>query len=455
MQKGERVGIWSPNRYEWVVVQYATARIGAILVNINPAYKATELEYVLNQSGISVPAARARLPPDRLRAACSPRSAASCPDLRWSLVHRRRLGQRFNRKGDSVAEAELDEARGDAAVRRRHQHPVHLRHHRLPQGRHALAPQHPQQRLLRRPGAAATPRRDRVCIPVPFYHCFGMVLGNLACTAHGACMVVPAEAYDPLTVLEAIQAERCTSLYGVPTMFIAELDHPRFAEFDLLVAAHRHHGRRALPHRADAARSSTRLHMPEVAIGYGMTETSPHLDAERRATTRSSAASAPWAGCSRTARSRSSIRRRAGSCRAARPASSARAATASCSATGTTRRRRQPSIDAAGWMHSGDLATMDDEGYVNIVGRIKDMIIRGGENIYPREIEEFLHTHPGVSEAQVIGVPSLKYGEEVMAWIKPKPGATLTRGGAGRASARARSRPTRCRATGSSWTRSR
>jgi fatty-acyl-CoA synthase len=264
---------------------------------------------------------------------------------------------------------------------------------------------------------------DRVCIPVPFYHCFGMVLGNLACTCHGACMVVPAECFDPLAVLETVQAEQCTSLYGVPTMFIAELDHPRFAEFDLsslwtgIVAG----APCPLEMMKDVV---SRMHMCEVAIGYGMTETSP---------------------LSTMTSHDDPLERRVGSVGRVMPhceikivdsfgAVVPRGTPGELCTRGYSvmlgywndEKATKASIDPAGWMHSGDLATMDVEGYVNIVGRLKDMIIRGGENISPREIEEFLHTHPKVSEAQVIGVPSHKYGEEVMAWIKPRPGQTLT-----------------------------
>jgi fatty-acyl-CoA synthase len=265
---------------------------------------------------------------------------------------------------------------------------------------------------------------DRVCIPVPFYHCFGMVIGNLACTSHGATMVVPGEAFDPLAVLEAVGAEKCTSLYGVPTMFIAELDHPRFGEFDL--SSLRTGVMAGSPCPVEVMRNViSKMNMREVTICYGMTETSP--------VSTQSATNDP-------------IEKRVGTVGRVHPHVEVKIVhpeTGGVVPRGTpgelcTRgysvmlgywkdeAATRKAIDEAGWMHTGDLATMDDEGYVNIVGRIKDMIIRGGENVYPREIEEYLHQHPKVSEAQVIGVPSEKYGEEVMAWVRQRPGESLT-----------------------------
>jgi fatty-acyl-CoA synthase len=266
--------------------------------------------------------------------------------------------------------------------------------------------------------------RDRVCIPVPFYHCFGMVLGNLACTTHGACMVIPGEAFDPLLALEAAVAERCTALYGVPTMFIAELAHGRFAEFDL--SSLRTGIMAGSPCPVEVMKKvQSLMHMPEVTICYGMTETSPvstqsgrddplekrvatvgrvhpHLELKviDPATDAVVPRGTPGELCTRGYSVMLGYWRDEAATRAA--------------------------IDAAGWMHTGDLATMDDDGYVNIVGRIKDMIIRGGENVYPREVEEFLYTHPDVVDVQVIGVPSERYGEEVMAWVRLRAGATTT-----------------------------
>lgn len=421
VHKGERIGIWSPNRFEWVVIQYATARIGAILVNINPAYKAHELEYVLNQAGVSglflargfrQTAYQSLL--DEVR--------GRCPNLKWSLVLDDHW-EEFKRKGDDVGIREVDEReRGldfDDAINIQYTSGTTgfpkgatLSHHNILNNAYFIG------------RACRYTERDRVVLPVPFYHCFGMVLGNLACTAHGSCIVVPSEAYDPLKVLEAIQAEKSTSLYGVPTMFIGVLDHPRFNEFD--VSSLRTGIMAGAPCPIELMRQVvTRLHMPEVAIGYGMTETSP--------ISTQSAVDDP-------------LERRVSTVGRVQPHVEIKIvdpATGAIVPRGTAGEfctrgysvmigywnndaATKASIDAQGWMHSGDLATMDDAGFINIVGRIKDMIIRGGENIYPREIEEYLHTHPSISEAQVIGVPSIKYGEEVMAWIKPKPGATLT-----------------------------
>jgi fatty-acyl-CoA synthase len=264
---------------------------------------------------------------------------------------------------------------------------------------------------------------DRVCIPVPFYHCFGMVLGNLACTTHGATMVIPGEAFDPLSTLESVAAERCTGLHGVPTMFIAELEHPRFAELDLTSLRTGIMAGSPCPIEV-MKRVRDAMHMHEVTICYGMTETSP--------VSTQSAVDDP-------------VDKRVSTVGRVHPhveiqivdPESGRVVPRGTSGELCTRgysvmlgywnnpEATASAIDADRWMHTGDLATMDDDGYVNIVGRLKDMIIRGGENVYPREVEEYLHTHAGVSEAQVIGVPSAKYGEEVMAWIRPKPGAQL------------------------------
>ena len=266
--------------------------------------------------------------------------------------------------------------------------------------------------------------RDRVCIPVPFYHCFGMVLGNLACTSHGACMVVPGEAYEPEAVMESVQAERCTSLYGVPTMFIGELDHPRFSEFEF--SSLRTGIMAGSPCPVEVMRKvQSQMHMPEVTICYGMTETAP--------VSTQSATDDPLAKRVSTVgrihphveikivdpNNRQVVPRGQSGELCTRGYSVMLGYWNNPEAT-------SQAIDAARWMHTGDLATMDDEGYINIVGRIKDMIIRGGENVYPREIEEFLYTHPEVSDVQVIGVPSQRYGEEVMAWVKLREGSRLS-----------------------------
>jgi fatty-acyl-CoA synthase len=424
VKKGDRVGIWAPNRYEWVVLQYATAQIGAILVNVNPAYKTSELEYVLQQSGASLLVyARAFRASDFHGMVEEVRGR--CPQLRETI----QLEDGWDRLLADAAratepqllqrEASLDP---DDAINIQYTSGTTgfpkgatLSHNNILNNGYFIG------ETLRYSDA------DRVCIPVPFYHCFGMVLANLACTTHGACMVIPGEAFEPLAVLETVQAERCTALYGVPTMFIAVLDHPRFKEFD--VKSLRTGIMAGSPCPVEVMRKvQSVLHMPEVTICYGMTETSP--------VSTQSAVDDP-------------LGKRVGTVGRVHPHVEVKVIHPE---SGATLPRGMPgelctrgysvmlgywnneaatkaAVDVAGWMHTGDLATMDEDGYVNIVGRIKDMIIRGGENIYPREIEEFLYAHPAVSDVQVIGVPSEKYGEEVMAWVKLKPGAEITSAG--------------------------
>ncbi|HEX8697300.1 MAG TPA: AMP-binding protein [Myxococcaceae bacterium] len=420
VQKGDRVGIWSPNRYEWVAVQYAAARIGAILVNLNPAYKTAELEYALRQSGTSVLVlSRGFRQVDYRRMVEEVRPR--CPELRQALVMEDDW-ERLQAGGAQVSEGALAEREASLQF----DDPINIQYTSgttgFPKGA-TLSHHNVLNNGFFVAEVLGYGPEDRVCIPVPFYHCFGMVMGNLACTSHGSCMVIPAEAFEPLAVLEAVQSERCTSLYGVPTMFIAELDHPRFGEFNL--ATLRTGIMAGSPCPVEVMKNvQSRMNMREVTICYGMTETSP-------VSTQSSLDDP--------------LDRRVGTVGRVHPHVEVKIVDAETGAVvprGTpgelcTRgysvmlgywnnaEATQTAIDRAGWMHTGDLATMDAEGYVKIVGRIKDMIIRGGENIYPREIEEFLHTHPGVSEAQVIGVPSERYGEEVMAWVKAKPGVTL------------------------------
>jgi fatty-acyl-CoA synthase len=421
VKKGDRVGIWSPNRFEWVVSQYATARIGAILVNINPAYRTAELSYALRQSGSSV-----LLLARGFRAASYVDMLAevreTCPDLRESIVLDTDW-QALLDDGKRVASDDLESLERslqfDDAINIQYTSGTTgfpkgatLSHHNILNNGYFIGE------------ALRYTERDRVCIPVPFYHCFGMVLGNLACTTHGSCMVIPGESYDAQAVMETVQAESCTSLYGVPTMFIGELDHPRFAEFDF--SSLRTGIMAGSPCPVEVMRKvQSVMHMPEVTICYGMTETAP-------VSTQSSIDDP--------------LDKRVSTVGRIHPHVEIKIVDAS---TGHVVPRGEPgelctrgysvmlgywnnpeatreAIDAARWMHTGDLATMDEEGYVNIVGRIKDMIIRGGENVYPREIEEFLYTHPDVSDVQVIGVPSERYGEEVMAWIKLREGAGVT-----------------------------
>ncbi len=421
--KGDRVGIWSPNRHEWVLVQYATARIGAVLVNVNPAYRTAELEYALQRSAVSV-----LLLARTFRGADYPGMLAEvralCPELRIAVVLDDDLGALLDHGGRVSA--------GELAERERSldpDDPINIQYTSgttgFPKG--ATLSHHNVLNNGFFVGEALRLREhDRVCIPVPFYHCFGMVLGNLACTTHGAAMVIPGEAFDPLAVLETVQAERCTALHGVPTMFIAELDHPRFAEFDLRSLRTGIMAGSPCPVEV-MRRVQSHMHMREVTICYGMTETSP-------VSTQSAVDDPLEKRVSTVGRVHPHVE-----VKVVDPATAAvvpRGAPGELCTRGYSvmlgywdnEAATREAIDRAGWMHTGDLATMDDEGYVNIVGRIKDVIIRGGENVYPREVEEFLHRHPDVSEAQVIGVPSARYGEEVMAWVRVKPGAALTEG---------------------------
>ena len=419
--RGDRVGVWSPNRFEWVVLQYATARVGAILVNINPAYKPTELAYVLRQAGVSVLAlARGFRHNDyvamlaEVRADCPTVTATIVIDDDWAALLAGGAAVPVEALAAREAELAFDDAINIQYTSGTTGFPkgATLSHHNVLNNGYFIA-----QTLRYR-------EHDRVCVPVPFYHCFGMVIGNLAAMTTGACVVVPGEAFEPERTLAAVAAERCTSLYGVPMMFIAELDHPSFASHDLSSLRTGVMAGAACPIEVmrDVQR---RMGMHEVTICYGMTETSPvstqsatddpldkrvttvgrvHPHVEVKIVDPSTGRIVP-----RGERGELCTRGYSVMLGYWNDEAATRAA-----------------IDAAGWMHTGDLATMDGEGYVNIVGRIKDMIVRGGEKIYPRELEEFLHTHPAIAEAQVVGVPSLKYGEEVMAWVRPRTGAAIT-----------------------------
>jgi fatty-acyl-CoA synthase len=421
VEPGDRVGIWSPNRHEWVLAQYATARIGAILVNINPAYKTAELQYVLRQSGASVLLlARRFRQSDYVAMLAEVRDR--CPDLGAALVLDDDWGTLVD-AGRGITPDDLE--RRERALQ--FDDPINIQYTSGTTGFPKGATLSHHNVLNNGYFVGETLRlteADRVCIPVPFYHCFGMVLGNLACTSHGATMVVPSEAFDPERALEAVAAEKCTALHGVPTMFIGELDHPRFADFDLTTL--RTGIMAGSPCPIEVMRQVvSRMGMREVTICYGMTETSP-------VSTQSATEDSLEARVSTVGRVHPHVE-----IKIVDPETGAvvpRGERGELCTRGYSvmlgywrnDEATRTAIDAAGWMHTGDLATMNGEGFVNIVGRIKDMIIRGGENIYPREIEEFLHTHPAVSEAQVVGVPSAKYGEEVMAWVRLRPGMTVT-----------------------------
>ncbi len=420
--KGDRVGIWAPNCAEWTLTQYATAKIGAILVNINPAYRVRELEFVLKQSGTRMLVAAQRLKTSDY-AAMIEEVRPRCPALEFVVM----LGSPswdalVATTGDVAAQCRIQLSR----IELDRDDPINIQytsgttgfpkgatlsHHNILNNGYFVGERCGYSEI------------DRICLPVPLYHCFGMVLGNLAATTHGACMVIPAPSFDPVATLSAVQEERCTSLYGVPTMFIAELAVPGFDGYDL--SSLRTGIMSGSPCPVEVMKQVIdRMHMTEVSICYGMTETSP---------------------ASTQTRVDDSIERRVSTVGRVVPhvevkiIDPASGVTVPVGIAGELCTRGysvmlgywdQPdvtasSVDRAGWMHTGDLAVMDADGYFSITGRIKDMVIRGGENVYPREIEEFLYTHPDILDAQVIGVPDAKYGEELMAWVRLREGAAV------------------------------
>jgi fatty-acyl-CoA synthase len=411
VRTGDRVGIWAPNVAEWVFVQYATAKIGAILVNINPAYRTHELEYVLNQAGVSVlVAARSFKTSDY--AGMIDEVRPRCAGLRQVVL----LG---SAEWDALASASGDRdelARVQASLSP--DDPINIQYTSgttgFPKGA-TLSHHNIVNNGFFVGSLCGYTEDDRVCIPVPFYHCFGMVMGNLGCTTHGATMVIPAPAFDPAATLRAVAQERCTSLYGVPTMFIAELGAADFDSYDL--SSLRTGIMAGSPCPVEVMKQVVdRMGMTEVTICYGMTETSP---------------------VSTQTRADDTLDRRVSTVGRVHPHVEVKVVDP---ATGRTLPRGEPgelctrgysvmlgywnepektaeAIDAARWMHTGDLAVMDSGGYVNITGRIKDIVVRGGENISPREVEEFLYTHPDVRDVQVVGVPDVRYGEELCAWV--------------------------------------
>jgi len=415
---GDRVGIWAPNCLEWFLVQYAAARIGAILVNINPSYRTHELEYVLRQADIGTLVAAVAFKTSDYR--------GMIDEVRGGLAGLREVVY----IGDPSWDALLADGAGvtsEAVAQRSAQlcfdDPINIQYTSgttgFPKG--ATLSHH---NILNNGyfvgEVCGYTEADRICVPVPFYHCFGMVMGNLASTSHGACVVIPSPGFDPVATLQAVVEQRCTSLYGVPTMFIAELAVPGFADYDL--TSLRTGIMAGSPCPAEVMkRVISEMHMDEVTICYGMTETSP---------------------VSTQTRADDSLDRRVSSVGRVHPHVEVKVVdpdtdlpvpagqpgefcTRGYSVMLGYWNEPEKTADVLrnGWMHTGDLATMDDEGYLNIVGRIKDMVIRGGENVYPREIEEFLYTHPDVVDAQVIGVPDERYGEELMAWVRLRAGA--------------------------------
>ena len=440
LKRGDRIGIWSPNNAEWVLAQFATAKAGLILVNINPAYRVAELEYALNKAGCValITAAQFKssdylamlreLAPELRTAVPGNLHASRLPELRLVIT----IGA-----GENPGMMRFEDVPGLARVAERHRlaalaeelqfdDPINIQFTSgttgFPKGA-TLSHHNILNNGLFIAGAMKLTEHDRVCIPVPLYHCFGMVIGNLGCLTHGSTMVYPGEGFDPLATLETIGAERCTAVYGVPTMFIAEMDHPDFAKFDLTSLRTGMMAGSPCPIEV-MKRACTSMHLTEIVIGYGMTETSPASFA--------SATDDP-------------IERRVSTVGRIMPHVEAKVIDAEGRIVprGTTgqlltrgylvmlgywndEEKTREAIDAAGWMHTGDLATIDEEGYCNIVGRIKDMVIRGGENVYPREIEEFLYRHPKIQDVQVIGIPDQRYGEELCAWVRLHDGETAS-----------------------------
>ncbi len=420
--RGDRIGIWSPNCAEWTIVQYATAKLGIILVNINPAYRSHELAYVLNQSGCrAIVAATSFKTSDYVAMVDSVRSDVA--GLEHSIFFDSPSWDQLLDQSDQVTNDD------DRAIRDQLQYddPINIQYTSgttgFPKGATLSHHNILNNGYFVGEGVGYT-EHDRVCIPVPLYHCFGMVMGNLGVTTHGACMVYPAAAFEPAATLQAVQDERCTSLYGVPTMFIAELALPNFESYKL--DALRTGIMAGSPCPVEVMKQvQERMGADEVGICYGMTETSP---------------------VSTQTALDDTIDRRCGTVGRVMPHLEVKVVdpeTGMVTPRGVAGEfctrgysvmtgywenpdKTAEAIDAGGWMHTGDLAVMDDQGYLNIVGRIKDMIIRGGENVYPREIEEYLYTHESVADVQVIGVPDVKYGEEIMAWVKVKDGHSLT-----------------------------
>lgn len=436
LQRGDRIGIWAPNRYEWVVLQFAAPKLGLILVNINPAYRLHELEYALNKVRCRALVLPRRfktshyldmlmeLAPELSHAQAGLLQSERLPSLREVILLDDQAAPGTRRWSelatcaDETAMAQMREVESQLSF----DDPVNIQftsgttgapkgatltHHNIVNNGYFIGE------------AMRLTQLDRLCIPVPFYHCFGMVLGNLACVTHGACMVIPGEGFDVLATLEAVQEERCTGLHGVPTMFIAQLEHPQFSRFDL--SSLRTGIMAGSPCPIEVMRRVVSdMHMSEITIAYGMTETSP---------------------VSFQSTTQDPLERRVDSVGRIHPHVEVklldeRGRTVPRGTAGELCTRgysvmlgywedeelTREAIDEARWMHTGDLAVIDDEGYCSIVGRLKDMIIRGGENVYPREIEEFLYTHPKVQDVQVFGVPDEKFGEQVCAWVRLRDG---------------------------------
>lgn len=417
--KGDRVGVWAVNRPEWVLAQYATARVGAVMVNVNPAYRTHEVGYVLQQAGVSLLFASLRHKSSDYRAMVD-EVREKCPQLREAVYFGDPGWEAFVARGAAVPRAELPRREAELSC----DDPINIQYTSgttgFPKG--ATLSHHNILNNGYFVGELLNyDEQDRICVPVPFYHCFGMVMGNLAATSHGACVVIPAPSFEPAATLAAVQRERCTSLYGVPTMFIAELNLPDFPSYDLSSLRTGIMAGSSCPVEV-MRRVVAEMHMDEVSICYGMTETSPVSlqtrrddDLEHRTATVGRVLPHievkvvdPVTGVTQP-----------------------RGATGELCTRGYSvmlgywdePEKTAETVDAGRWMHTGDLAVMRADGYVEIVGRIKDLIIRGGENIYPREVEEFLYGHPKIKDVQVVGVAHETYGEEVLACVVPLPGA--------------------------------
>lgn len=436
VKRGDRVGIWSPNRYEWTVTQFATAKVGAILVNINPAYGVHELQYALNLAGITVlvtadtfKASNYRemiyeLAPELKRSAPGKLKADHAPDLRAVInVHEDKHDGMWSWKeflGFASDVSAEDLAKRQAGLQ--FDDPINIQftsgttgnpkgatltHHNILNNGYFVAE---SQRFT---------EKDRLVIPVPLYHCFGMVMGNLGCITHGATMIYPGEGFDPKSVLQAVHQEKATALYGVPTMFIAELAEPEFEAYDLSSLRTGIMAGSICPAEV-MKKVNGRMNMKEVQIAYGMTETSP-------VSTQTSSLDPFEKQVTTVGRTQPHLETKIvdpGTGNVLPRGEIGELCTRGYSVMlkyWNNEEKTREAIDDAGWMHTGDLATMDEDGYIQIVGRIKDMVIRGGENIYPKEIEEFLYTHPAIEEVQVTGIPDEKYGEELIAWVKLRP----------------------------------
>lgn len=421
VKRGERVGVWSPNCYQWTLLQYATAKIGVILVNINPAYRTSELIYVINQSGLSVMFSALQFKSSNYKKMMD--DAREFTDTIRKAIFWDESWEHFLKEGKQISDETLrkyeEKVQFDDPVNIQYTsgttgNPkgVTLSHHNILNNAYFIGLRMNYTHL------------DRVCIPVPFYHCFGMVIGNLACTVHGATMVVPNDSFDPVKTLETIEKERCTSLYGVPTMFIAELHEMEQKAYDLSslrtgVMA----GSLCPPEIMKKVKEQMNMH--EITICYGMTETSPVSTQTRIGVPFEKQIYSVGTIHDHLEIKIIDPKTQAILKRGESGELCTRGYSVMLKYWNSPEATRQV-IDEQRWMHSGDLAMMDEDGYLHISGRIKDLIIRGGENISPKEIEDFLYTYKGVMDAHVIGVPSEKYGEEIMAWIKPNEGVTLT-----------------------------